>query len=206
MFAVLRGYDEVYDQVVRRAGRLTFADVQRLLRPDTPDGARRLTRDAAAEARLFIDWRLDAQIDHWLLDEFQDTSFGQWSVLRNLIDEAVQDPMAARSFFYVGDVKQAIFAWREGDSRLFREIFDHYNSMAPGTITEERLDRSWRSGPAVITMVNRVFGDVAAIRGLVPPDAAVRWSGEWRAHTSATGSSTRVMSANVSRPPRRTVS
>jgi ATP-dependent exoDNAse (exonuclease V) beta subunit len=185
MFAVLRGYDEVYDNVVRRAGRLTFADVQRLLRPDTPDGARRLTRDAADEARLFIDWRLDAQIDHWLLDEFQDTSFGQWSVLRNLIDEAVQDPMAARSFFYVGDVKQAIYAWREGDSRLFREIFDYYNATEPGTIKEERLDRSYRSGPAVIAMVNRVFGDAEALRRLFPEETAGRWTREWREHESA---------------------
>ncbi len=185
MFAVLRGYDEVYDNVVRRAGRLTFADVQRLLRPDTADGARRLTRDAADEARLFIDWRLDAQIDHWLLDEFQDTSFGQWSVLRNLIDEAVQDPMAARSFFYVGDVKQAIYAWREGDSRLFREIFDYYNATEPGTIREERLDRSYRSGPAVIAMVNRVFGDADALRRLFPEETAARWTREWREHESA---------------------
>ncbi len=185
IFAVLRSYEEVYDGTVRRAGRLTFADVQRLLRPDTPDGAWMLSRDAAAEARLFIDWRLDAQIDHWLLDEFQDTSFGQWSVLRNLIDEAVQDPAEARSFFYVGDVKQAIFAWREGDSRLFREIFDHYNATRPGTICEERLDRSWRSGPAVIAMVNRVLGDGEALARLFPAEAAVRWTREWREHESA---------------------
>jgi ATP-dependent helicase/nuclease subunit A len=185
MFAVLHGYEEVYDGAVRRAGRLTFADVQRLLRPDTPDGVRILTRDSAAEARLFIDWRLDAQIDHWLLDEFQDTSFGQWSVLRNLIDEAVQDPAEARSFFYVGDVKQAIFAWREGDSRLFREIFDHYNTARPGIIREERLDRSWRSGPAVIAFVNRVLGNGEALARLFPADAAGRWTREWRDHESA---------------------
>lgn len=185
MFAVLRGYEQFYDGAVRRAGRLTFADVQRLLRPDTPDGTWLLTRDAAAEARLFIDWRLDAQIDHWLLDEFQDTSYGQWSVLRNLIDEAVQDPTGARSFFYVGDVKQAIYAWREGDSRLFREIFDHYNVEAPDTIREERLDRSWRSGPAVIAMVNRVMGDDEALRRLFPGEAVARWTREWRNHESA---------------------
>jgi ATP-dependent helicase/nuclease subunit A len=183
--AVLRAYDGVYDTLVRRAGKLTFADVQRLLRPDTPDGVRLLTRDAAAEARLFIDWRLDAQIDHWLLDEFQDTSFGQWSVLRNLIDEAVQDPAEARSFFYVGDVKQAIFAWRDGDARLFREIFDQYNAARPGTIREERLDQSWRSGPAVISMVNRVFGDREALARLFPGEAALRWTREWRDHESA---------------------
>ncbi len=185
MFAVLRGYEAVYDDVVRRAGRLTFADVQRLLRPDTPDGTRLLTREAAAEARLFIDWRLDAQIDHWLLDEFQDTSHGQWSVLRNLIDEAVQDPAGARSLFYVGDVKQAIYAWREGDSRLFREIFDHYNATVAGVIREERLDRSWRSGPAVIAMVNRVLGDGEALRRLLPAAAVERWTREWRDHESA---------------------
>jgi len=98
-----------------------------------------LSRNAEDDRRLFIDFRLDAEIDHWLLDEFQDTSFGQWSVLRNLVDEALQDPTGARSFFFVGDVKQAIFAWREGDPRLFREIFDHYNAVRPGTIAEEQL-------------------------------------------------------------------
>ncbi|MDB6166931.1 MAG: UvrD/REP helicase [Lacunisphaera sp.] len=185
MFAVLRGYEEVYDGAVRRGGRLTFADVQRLLRPEVAGGARRLSREAAEDARLFIDWRLDAQIDHWLLDEFQDTSFGQWSVLRNLIDEAVQDPTGTRSFFYVGDVKQAIYAWREGDARLFREIFDHYNAAQPGAISEERLDRSWRSGPAVIAMVNRVFGDADALRRLFPAPAVERWTREWRDHESA---------------------
>ena len=87
--AVLGGYEAVYHDAVRRAGKLTFADVQRLLEPGA-DGARVLSRDAADDRRLFIDFRLDAEIDHWLLDEFQDTSFGQWSVLRNLIDEAVR--------------------------------------------------------------------------------------------------------------------
>ncbi len=179
VFEVLRGYDAVYDGAVRRGGRLTFSDVQRLLQPVT------LTRGGSDEARLFIDWRLDAQIDHWLLDEFQDTSFGQWSVLRNLIDEAVQDATGARTFFYVGDVKQAIFTWREGDPRLFREIFSHYNTAAPKTIEEQRLDRSWRSGPAVIAMVNRVMGDAQALRNLFPADAVTRWSDEWRDHESA---------------------
>src|SRR5690606_22248156 len=105
-------YEAVYHDAVRRAGKLTFGDVQRILQPDT--GAPRLSGEDAGEGRLAIDYRLDGEIDHWLLDEFQDTSFGQWSVLRNLIDEAVQDPTGARSFFYVGDVKQAIFTWREG--------------------------------------------------------------------------------------------
>ena len=191
---VLRGYETVYHQLVRRAGKLTFADVQRLLMPEL--GAPRLVsgveaRDDGdadydlAEARLAVDWRLDAKFDHWLLDEFQDTSRGQWSVLRNLIDEVVQDPEARRSLFYVGDVKQAIYAWRGGDPRLFREIFNHYNEAAPGTLAEGRLDQSWRSGPVIVAAVNRVFGDAEALVRRVPGPAALRWTSEWRDHVSA---------------------
>lgn len=184
IYAVLSGYEAVYHDAVRRAGKLTFGDVQRLLMPGE-GGARMLSREAEDESRLFVDFRLDAEIDHWLLDEFQDTSFGQWSVLKNLIDEAVQDPTGARSFFYVGDVKQSVFAWRGGDPGLFREIFNHYNGVRPGVIAEEHLVKSYRSGPPIIAMVNAVFGDAAAIAGLFPGEAAAEWNGEWRDHKSA---------------------
>ena len=182
--AVLSGYEAVYHDAVRRAGRLTFGDVQRLLLPGE-GGARTLSQEADDERRLLIDFRLDAETDHWLLDEFQDTSFGQWLVLKNLIDEAVQDPTGARSFFYVGDVKQAIFAWREGDPRLFREIFDHYNEARPGVIAEQHLVKSWRSGPPVIAMVNAVFGDGPVITELFPGEASAAWNREWLDHESA---------------------
>lgn len=180
--AVVRGYEQTYHALVRRAGRLTFADVQRLLAPEA--GAPALSSEPGSD-RLFIDYRLDAEIDHWLLDEFQDTSFGQWAVLRNLIDEVVQDPSGGRSFFCVGDVKQAIYTWREGDPRLFREILRHYTAAAPGAIATGHLDESWRSGPALIAMVNRVFGDAPALAELFPGSLSEAWNAEWRDHVSA---------------------
>ncbi|WP_438480112.1 UvrD-helicase domain-containing protein [Oleiharenicola lentus] len=183
--AVLRGYENYYHDSVRRAGKLTFGDVQRLLAPgaDVPE----LTQGELSEGdnRLAIDYRLDGEIDHWLLDEFQDTSRGQWSVLENLVDEAVQDEAGVRSFFCVGDVKQAIFTWREGDPRLFREIFSHYNTSAPDLIAQEHLVASWRSGPPLIEMVNRVFGDKAALENLFPGAMSNAWNQEWREHSSA---------------------
>ena len=183
--AVLRGYEEHYHDAVRRAGKLTFGDVQRLLAP--AEGAPLLSQDDGADldGRLAIDYRLDGEIDHWLLDEFQDTSFGQWSVLRNLVDEAVQDPEGQRSFFCVGDVKQAIFTWREGDPRLFREIFNYYNAAAPGSIAEQHLVQSWRSGKPIIEMVNAVFGNRGAIEMLFPGAMAKAWNREWKDHSSA---------------------
>lgn len=187
LYDVLRGYERVYHDSVRRGGRLTFADVQRLLLPGAgaPPLHSGMSGENREELRLSIDWRLDAQFDHWLLDEFQDTSFGQWSILRNLIDEAVQDPEGRRTFFYVGDVKQAIFSWREGDPRLFREIFDHYNAAQPGIIEELQLNQSWRSCSEVIALVNRVFGDARSLSAVVPRATAEAWAREWRVHSSA---------------------
>jgi ATP-dependent helicase/nuclease subunit A len=180
--AVLRNYDAFYDALVRRAGKLTFADVERLLLPE--DG-RVLTRAAGENDRLFLDYRLDAEIDHWLLDEFQDTSRGQWSVLRNLIDEVLQDAEGRRTFFCVGDVKQSIFSWRAGDPRLMGEIREHYNRGGDAPITTLPLDESWRSGPAIIEMVNTVFGASAALAELFPGAATIEWKKQWRTHTTA---------------------
>jgi ATP-dependent helicase/nuclease subunit A len=84
----------------------------------------------AQEARLYIDYRLDCKLDHWLLDEFQDTSDLQWEVLRNLADEILQDASGQRSFFYVGDVKQAIYGWRGGNARLFGKILEQYRGRS----------------------------------------------------------------------------
>lgn len=180
--ALLRGYEQFYHDAVRRGGRLTFADIQRLLQPATLE--LKGGEERAAD-RLALDYRLDGGIDHWLLDEFQDTSFGQWSILRNLVDEAVQDAGGARTFFCVGDVKQAIYAWREGDHRLFGDILARYNGAAPGTIAERNLDASYRSGPPIVGLVNQVFGDAAVIAEHFPAAAAAEWNREWREHRSA---------------------
>jgi ATP-dependent helicase/nuclease subunit A len=177
--AIVRGYEVAYNEAVRRRGRLTFADVQRLLEP------RAGSTEGSLPDSLALEFRLDGGVDHWLLDEFQDTSFGQWSILRNLIDEVVQDSDGRRTFFCVGDVKQAIFVWREGDPRLFGEIFRHYNAAAPGAIVEEHLFRSWRSGPPLIDMVNRIFGNGAAMGRLFPKLAAEAWASAWMNHESA---------------------
>lgn len=182
LHAVLRSYDARYDALVRRAGKLTFGDIERRLHPD---GGRVLSGAAEAGDRLFLDYRLDAGIDHWLLDEFQDTSRGQWSVLRNLIDEVVQDAEQRRSFFCVGDVKQAIFAWRAGDPRLMGEIREHYNHGAAGPVTTQPLHESWRSGPAIVAMINAVFGRADVLAELFPGDATARWREAWADHTTA---------------------
>jgi len=192
VYALLAAYEASYDAQVRRAGRLTFADVSRLLLPNPVTTLGRPLSADTDEWRLLLDYRLDAQTDHWMLDEFQDTSYDQWAILQNLIDEVLQDPEGRRSFFYVGDVKQSIYAWRGGDARLFGEVFSHYNNAQSGAIAERHLDESWRSGPPIIEMVNRVFGAASVLAELFPCElgpsrigGAAEWNAQWREHRSA---------------------
>ncbi len=96
-------------------------------------------------------FRLAARFQHYLIDEFQDTSVGQWRNLVLLVEEALAH---GGSLFYVGDKKQAIYSFRGGESRLFdalqRQLID-YN------VQTSNLDRNFRSCPAIIDFNNRVF-------------------------------------------------
>lgn len=174
---LLERYEESYSKAVRWKGQLTFQDVQFIL---AGRGGAGFTQNADDDAKLRIDYRLDARYDHWLLDEFQDTNHLQWSVIENLIDEVVQDTSGTRSLFQVGDLKQAIYAFRGGDTRLFSDIAARYN--AHGEVIHQRnLDMSWRSGHDIIAPVNQVFRDKDALSALDLPQSAIdRWP--WNDH------------------------
>ncbi len=184
---VLSLFEKSWSQQVRRRGRLTFQDMELILAGHefTKDLPRPMLSQVPGEdERLRIDYRLDARYDHWLLDEFQDTNYTQWSVIENLIDEAVQDTSDERTLFQVGDVKQAIYAWRGGDTRLFEDIAKRYNSGVKTRIHKRPLNVSWRSGHDVISLVNRVFGDDAALAEMnLPTEARERWP--WQNHQVA---------------------
>lgn len=97
-------------------------------------------------------FRMDHGIDHLLLDEFQDTSISQWRALATLAKRC-SVAGSDRSFFCVGDVKQAIYGWRGGSS----EIFDLLDKKLPNLVDSD-LQESRRSSPVIIDVVNRVFG------------------------------------------------
>ncbi len=178
--SLLQRYEDDYGDLVRRHGRLTFQDVQFLLSGrDVHSTKARFSQNSDDDARLRIDYRLDARYDHWLLDEFQDTNMLQWRVIENLIDEVIQDTSGTRSLFQVGDLKQAIYAFRGGDTRLLSEITRRYNAHRE-IIHQRPLDVSWRSGHDVITPVNQVFGDRSVLTSLLPSATVEQW--RWNDH------------------------
>ncbi|MBT3194400.1 MAG: UvrD-helicase domain-containing protein [Verrucomicrobia bacterium] len=181
LFQILALYNAHYSEHLQQTGRMTFNDAQVLLTDANPaSGGALISRQVDTPGKLYIDYRLDCKLDHWLLDEFQDTSDLQWAVLKNLADEILQDNSGERSFFYVGDVKQAIYAWRGGNARLFNRILNRYGDR----IQRVPMNVSFRSCPAIIDTVNAIFEDVTPDDGL-HPDAVTAWRDIWEHHESA---------------------
>ena len=137
---LVAAFEKEYDLKVRRKGQLVFADIPRFIAGLTE------------AQRLALEYRMDAHIRAWALDEFQDTSREQWRALGNLVDEARQSA-DGKSVFIVGDTKQAIYGWRNGDVSIFAR------EKASGAYANGELVKTYRSGPAVVEAVNRVFTD-----------------------------------------------
>ncbi len=101
----------------------------------------------------FLYFRLDSQIEHMLLDEFQDTSILQYEILKPLIEEIVSGEGVFNdgSFFFVGDVKQSIYRFRGGVSALFSSVAKECNTHIEPLLT------NYRSQKEVIEFVNATF-------------------------------------------------
>ncbi len=163
---------EAYDLQVRklRGGGLSFDDVTWFV-------ARHIGADHNAASDYAF--RMDSRMDHWLLDEFQDTSALQWRVLKAMVQAA---PLAGGgSFFCVGDAKQAIYGWRGGSASIFRSI-PHDESFPP--IKKDTLTSSWRSAPAVIDTVNRIFQQGKGHNRLENYPAVPQWLEQFPTHTT----------------------
>lgn len=144
---ILENYKHYKKEILLRKNKLSFSDVSEFCH----SLLRNFDRD-------FFYFQLDSKIKHILVDEFQDTSRLQYAILEPLFKEIASGIGRAenRSLFFVGDEKQAIYGWREGDSRLVRAIpkdlqfeNNHY----------ETLDMNYRSTKNIIHFVNEIFKD-----------------------------------------------
>ncbi len=167
-----RIYRQTAQEQCRRSGMIDYDDLTRLLLQIPPDH------------RQFMEYRIDQDLDHWLLDEFQDTSRAQWQAISTLVGEVIQDPEDRRTFFCVGDSKQSLYGWRGGDSRIYDEILARYGQRL------ETLDlyTTWRCSQPVVDLVNRICTDNPLLNEALP-SVARRWNSYWHSHQSATDKS-----------------
>ncbi len=106
----------------------------------------------------FIFEKIGTQLEHVMIDEFQDTSTVQWQNFRVLLDEAMSHE--GGSNLIVGDVKQSIYRWRSGDWRLLNDIEQQFRQQQIETIP---LKKNYRSERNVITFNNHFFSHAAEL-------------------------------------------
>lgn len=174
LFQCLSNYEESYDMVNRKQGQLGFSDYVTLL-----------TR-APEFKQAEIAFRLDGKINHWLLDEFQDTSTLQFKVLKQNLDDILSTHDYDRSVFVVGDLKQSLYEWRSGNRKLLEKLdrdIDENGDSIP-------LDATRRCAQPVLDLVNLILtykpdskGEYANYFG---QEAASDWAKNFRTQKSHT--------------------
>lgn len=101
----------------------------------------------------FVYEKIGADVRNVMIDEFQDTSWLQWQNFKAML----ADIMASGRFsLLVGDVKQSIYRWRNGDWRILNNIEDEIRHAETRV-----LDTNWRSARNIVEFNNDVFGKMA---------------------------------------------
>lgn len=173
-FHLLQRFDKHFSQLRRVHGVLLYSDLSLKLTRQLPAGGEGVLSE--------VYYRLDARVTHLLLDEFQDTSLDQWHVLRGFAEEITSHADGSRTFFCVGDVKQAIYGWRGGCAELFDQI-DRQLHLPPSA--SRSLTASYRTAQPVLDAVNTVFGTLADNPALAKvQDLARSWQDRFETQTA----------------------
>lgn len=109
----------------------------------------------------FIYEKIGSQLRHIMIDEFQDTSTIQWEnfkvLLNDTMSHAVNTDSGTINNMIVGDVKQSIYRWRDGDWHLLNNIQSEFNASTQMIKIDESLTTNRRSSRNVITFNNIFF-------------------------------------------------
>jgi len=84
---------------------------------------------------------------HIMIDEFQDTAASQWQSMKPLVENSLAE---GKQSFIVGDIKQAIYRWRNGDWQLMHSEVENDLMHFAEVISREPLDTNWRSADAIV--------------------------------------------------------
>lgn len=162
--AGLRGgqaYARAYTDAKRTAGVLDFDDLIR-------HTARLLETPGMGD---WVRYKLDRSTDHVLVDEAQDTNLRQWTIIASLASEFFAGEGARggviRTLFTVGDFKQAIFGFQGTDPNAFLAAglsFTRRAGEAERVMHRLSLDRSFRSTPPVLELVDGLIAELGAER------------------------------------------
>ena len=144
---IYRGFMEVLEEIKRKEGRVFISDVGRRLL--------HLVKEDGSPPEIYF--RLGERIEHFLIDEFQDTSPLQWDVLYPLIEEALS---STGSLFVVGDTKQAIYGFRDADYRIMKDLEEGCRLFPSAEKEVRELTRNYRSQERIVRFNERFFKEI----------------------------------------------
>ncbi|RRD62591.1 UvrD-helicase domain-containing protein [Tannerella forsythia] len=100
----------------------------------------------------FVYEKTGTRIEHYMIDEFQDTSAMQWRNFRPLLKESLA---YRRANLIVGDIKQSIYRFRNSDWTLLDEQIGR--DFPASQLTEKTLSENWRSCRNIVEFNNALF-------------------------------------------------
>ena len=101
----------------------------------------------------FIFEKIGSSIKHVMIDEFQDTSSMQWDNFKLLLENILSE---GKDSLIVGDVKQSIYRWRNGDWNILNRL-GTVNGEFHRHITVESLNYNRRSESHIVDFNNSLF-------------------------------------------------
>lgn len=144
---LLEHIDRKVHQLNTDSGNFLLSDTQHLLQ--------QLISDSDSP---FIFEKIGTQLEHIMIDEFQDTSTVQWKNFKLLLQETMSHSNSSN--IIVGDVKQSIYRWRSGDWRLLANIASEFPSSEQ-LLHFEPLATNWRSARRIVEFNNAFFTKAA---------------------------------------------
>ena len=152
--AVLSELEKVIDEIKSENSVLPISDFNK-----------KISEIVAVETAPFIYERIGERFQHYMIDEFQDTSGLQWQNLLPLVDNSLA---SGNMNLVVGDGKQAIYRWRNGDVEQFASLpqipsnikaqaRELWQATLQRNYNEKNLDTNFRSRQEVVKFNNSFF-------------------------------------------------
>jgi len=150
---VLREFDRIYDDICRKKGLFSYIDI-----------AYNIWKFSTSQEGLSWKSSLQDKYDHVLIDEFQDTSYAQFEILKLFIRK--EEPW--NKVMLIGDVKQCIYHWRSAEPEIFSSIImklikgENLSDLNLDGMKYYALKSNFRTHKDLIYFFNSVFSHMFA--------------------------------------------
>lgn len=153
--------DERAREIEGDAGRFTLSSTPALL-----------SKMIEGSDAPFIFEKIGTFINYVMIDEFQDTSRMQWENFKKLLFEKLA---SGGKGLLVGDIKQSIYRWRNGDWKILYGI-EHEKELQRFHIVPKPLNINYRSHQTIVDFNNAFFPIAAERLDAIRPDAEIKLS------------------------------